>query len=59
MISDMDISRVFGISISTINTWKKKDSAKYKLYLFLKSFTKEDVDKRLDVLSIDKKESDL
>lgn len=50
MISDMDISRIFGISISTINTWKKKDSTKHKLYLFLKSFRKEDIEKRLEVL---------
>jgi hypothetical protein len=50
MISDMDISRLLGISISTINTWKKKDSSKHKLYLFLKSFKKEDVEKRLSII---------
>lgn len=59
MISDSELSRVLKIPLPTLNRWKKKDSDRYILYRFLKTFTKEDVDKRLDVLELDKKESGL
>lgn len=57
MISDTEISKILKVPYSTICRWKKDNSDRYVLYRFLKSFTKEDINKRLAILELkDKKE---
>jgi len=48
-MKDIEINKVFGIPINTLQEWKKNpdDNYRKKLYLFLKSFEKNEAEKLL------------
>jgi len=48
-MKDVEINKVFGIPINTLQEWKKNpdDNYRKKLYLFLKSFEKNEAEKLL------------
>ena len=52
MIKDTEISRMLNIPVQTISDWKKKDSNRKMLYDFLKSFTKEELEKRVEAIKL-------
>lgn len=52
MIKDTEISRLLNIPVQTISDWKKPTSKRKDLYDFLKSFSKEDMLKRVEAIKL-------
>jgi len=53
-MNDKQICELFGISPSTLNNWKSEKSGDGKklLYEFLKSFSKEELEKRVEAIKL-------
>lgn len=49
-MKDTELNELLNIPISTLSEWKKEDSNRRQLYEFLKSFSKEDIEKRLEAI---------
>lgn len=49
-MKDTELSKLLNIPISTLMDWKKVGRKRKSLYDFLKSFSKEDMEKRLEAI---------
>jgi hypothetical protein len=45
--TNTDLFEIFGLPLTTQNDWKDRDDYRKKIHLFLKSFTKKELEERL------------
>ena len=51
-MKDTDLTRILDIPSATLSDWKKDTSKRKLLYEFLKSFSKEELEKRVEAIKL-------
>jgi hypothetical protein len=57
--TNTDLFEVFGLPLTTQNDWKSRDDYRKKIHIFLKSFTREELEERLKLALQSVKKEDI